>query len=691
MVRFSDWLDISSIFESIERESLADQALLESLDLIISHLNESLDDDDDDDTPEPEMGDENAEPIFDTTKGPSKTERLKAISEAIKAIKDNSIKQRALKIERLAAKKKMIDEDSLDSPDITEVIDDLVDLGYFRNKEAGDSVRKKIASRHEHYDDEDPAQKKLKKAAESEAAQAEKQLREKLSEAVSETDNDVLHNSSGNIDDAKKSLYENLVGLFGDRFDSVAARNQRHTGSGVGHQTYEADELASSLFVYFMERFSKRPMKDGKPQPWDSRPDQFLFPDEDSDEPYDHLLKYIHKAITHTASKERRKKAKAFNPAVRTASRNSGIHSSKDEKSKIIRSDLASDNLGFYKDYIDAASRRPLADRKAGEDIVQASNKDDKTRLGIMKAIEYEVNSHPSSLEFLSMDPSNIESTLSSYMNNFLKRGERSVTYASSLGGNDDDSSVDDILSRNMSHVQGSEDEKETSDAGFSSVAARDSSVAHDSPDMRLFSDFFMPYVVRSVKELASSNPQHAFALCIKFGISCTIRSKAKSIRGTPVNVPEIVTVTDPDTTNPQIDENFKKYLKHMLSDESKQSWAHWDHFGATDKKGQPTKILPENSFCRIIFDRLAAVSGVANNTTVSLIWGNMQETSPNTYRFNPHDFGANGTPTFKVDPNKPKLFGYDQSRIQEILLGTANSSGSISWLCNKVFDMIKF
>lgn len=729
MVHFSRWLQLESFMDSLDSEIAENSAFSRTVisilrlaerefgrDVILEndedeHENVELDD--------PFTGPDDAAPVFQEPESPaaepqetaprsdedSRVKTLRKMLNALRSMRNHAMMKRAESVKKMAEIQKRIkaieeekaaDEDEeyekkeLIADELKKAIPTLIDLGYVQ-----ESIREKLTKSHK------------------DMMEARGSLRSALKEASEETGNDTM-SMQKNPDELEKEFrkaeeeFVDATQKIYSGYIASVARGRRMSRDRIGHQHYQPEELANEMYIKMRKAVSTRRWSNGKLLPWskgvkdgeveDLGLDKILASKE-GEEDWKHIFAYFLTPLKGIATQMRRKGSSDMNPATV----DSGIHADKDNKAKQIRDDIRDGNLDLYVSYLKQAKSRPFARRSKGELLLnpKGMDKKDRLRLRIISAIEKEWHNNPSSKEVLSLEPDDVSDTLLQYIDNFLKRKEKKVIHASTLA-KDDGSSGDEAMinignktkragevADQMGHYIDSDDEFK---GGSSPDPADQRNAAQNSAQItQVLSRFFRPYIIKAIKTMPA---QEALAMCIKFGIKCAVIAKTKQIRHQPATVPESVQILEPDTIDAEFDRQIKGYLKDRFSSDGNLggfAWNTWDHSGAQDKKGRPTMILPPDSFCRIFFDKFATISGVTENDRISQIWSRIHETMPNSnrYEFNPDEFPPAWRPG-PLDPNKKYLFGYNGSRTQEIILGTANNSGSLSDLCGKVFDMIK-
>jgi hypothetical protein len=439
MVRFAEWVALESFMGELKRDVFLEYVVTDSLDAIFGYLERGLlNEQDEDEEPaeldDPFAGGDDAEPVeIDRDYVPDEAydekRELKRILDALRVLRNDAKRARAATVKKVKSLKEELDGadvDDLDSRSPLEALGDLVKLGYLSEDRA-----EKIRDAMTHSE----SQKRR--------SGAERELRGKIDAAAAETGNEHEPSSAAVANEAMGEMFEAMSKVYGRRFKNLAWSNQSRLGDGqVGHQTYEAEELASETMMKLLARFQKRQWDGGQLMPWEENDGLLKSGD------LEHLKKFIFLTIRNLGSTMRRKKNAVGNPASRAKLK--GQVTSQDEKARRIRNDLKSGELSYYEDYMRAARDNPLQDRKGdgpSSRFAVPSNNKDRVRLAIMRDIEYMVTWTPSSREEMSMDERLVRRTLEAYKSKFLRRGEGSVTYASSLGGKDDDSSVDDLLS----------------------------------------------------------------------------------------------------------------------------------------------------------------------------------------------------------------------------------------------------
>lgn len=542
MVRFAEWLVLESFMEEVRYDVLMESAVADSLDAIFGYLEEGLlrerDEDEDDDgpveLPDPFTGDEDASPVeIDADYAPEREDgggsdggsdserkekkRLKKILDALLVIRNEAKRERAnivSKVKELKDELEGSDPDDLDSRSPLDALGHLVELGYL-NEDRAQKIRLAMVN----------PESEVKRSA------AEKELNGKIAAAATETGND-YRPSSVSAQEAMGEMFRAMSMVYGRRLNNIARNNQNRIGDRIGHTTYEAEELANETIIRLLNRFKKRQWKDGKPMPWEEN-DEILRSGD-----LEHLKKYIFSAIRSVGSSMRRKKNSVGNPASRGKLR--GQVASKDAKSRRIRNDLKDDNLSFYLRYMAAAKERPLQARPADEEIVVPSDSEDKIRLAIMRDIEYMVTWTRVHRTEMSMDGDMVRRTLRTYMDNFLKRGEGSITYASTLAGNDDESSADELLSgAAFDHSAVSDDEFDPRSNNPMDAAVQ----GGEERDANNFSSMAgtIKKTIEDIAKSGSQGPSEAIALCLKLGIKFTF--VAEPSRSGPK--PKSIVVTD--------------------------------------------------------------------------------------------------------------------------------------------------
>jgi hypothetical protein len=502
MVRFSDWLAVESFVDSVDFATARKRAFVESMIDILGVINEALDDEEEaegEDAVEkddPFTGGEDAKPSHEVP-SKSKEEHLRDMLEALKLIRKSAMAQRAQKVNKIRELRAAHSSDMDDEADLADALPDLVDLGYVKPAEA-----KKIKEGI-NLPESDPKNKKAWEA-----------LEEKVAAASMEQGNgsmSMMQDDEAKIESSKKELYNAIISVYEDKLERIVARNQRFAGDGIGHQHYEESEIADEMFMYILSLVSQRRWQGGELLPWGGgqavvmddgakkkqrgQGIEEILKSSGDDKDLERMYAYFSSSVKSTATKIRRSAGSQLNPNSRGRVK-SDIHTNKDKKAKQINDDIKSGELGFYKEYLRKAKESPLDQRSADEELVVPSNSEDKTRLGIMKAIEYEYVNRPSSRELLSMGEDAIQKTLENYVSGFLRRREKSVTHASTLIG-DSDSSDDAVLSGVKAAFKKHDEPPEGSNPMDSADESQPTGVS------KLIFDFFMPHIVQSINEIS--------------------------------------------------------------------------------------------------------------------------------------------------------------------------------------------
>lgn len=547
MVRFAEWIALESFMGKVEKDVLLESVALESLETVFGYIRNGLrarrlaeaEGDEDDDGPaeidDPFSGSEDAAPVEEIESGEEEEERslsggdedgrralrerkrLKTILDSLIVIRNEAKRERAEKVKIIASMKKEIDEsdsDDLDSKSPLDALPYLVELGYL-GKERGERIRSMIL-----------------RGESKDRARAEAELSQKISAAATEEGNEYKP-SSVSAKAAMEDLSEAMMQVFRGRFATMARRNQSLMSGRLGHVDYEADELASETIIYLLSRFKKRQWKEGNLLPWDAN-DKIL---ESAD--LDHLKNYIFSAIKSMGSKMRVKKSSAMNP--KSARRMKRDVTSVDIKAKTIRRDMKDEEFSFYLNYLEEAKKRPLRDRRDDEEIMIASTKEDRIRLAIMKDIEYKVTWTRVPSGEMSMEPGMIKRTLRTYLDMFLRRKEGSVTYASTLAGDNDEASSDELLSgAAFDHSAESDDEFDPRGVNpmHAVAAGGEEEMANNFASMA----GTIKSAIENISRSGGQGPSEAMALCLKLGIKFTFTSELGRLG---LKKPKTLVVTD--------------------------------------------------------------------------------------------------------------------------------------------------
>lgn len=661
MARFAEWLVLESFLNGLETEMLMERAALETLSMVARAIRESEEDDEDDGSPavlaDPFAGDEDAKPIEQDPEvdrilqnpvkdaapageggysDPEKhSESLKKIASSLKVLRADAIRKRAEKVKEVAR--------LADSGADLEAVPVLAELGYFgktdgegqndtmrkMNYYLGGEFRKEVIAKSGGRLDQ-----KAKDAIKNKENEFHDKLMETLNSAANEDGNDPPEGrfpSQSEVNHANQDFMESLNKVLGNRFVSLAAKNQSRAGLGkgrVGHQQYEAEDLANDMALGLLKHFQTRKWKGSGEErmllPWTSNEDIL---ESDPRDLIAHLMK--------TAKNQTKKTMAKASPPPKFSVPNGSA------KASLIRKDLDNRDFGFYLAYIRAAQDRPLRsddpdgkDRDPNEEIVSAGDKRDRMRRSIMQDIEMEVvhNNTPG----MSLDPRYIKDTLETYLRTKLVPEYRQVVHASQIAG-EDESSEDEILS-GMSHSQHSDDEFDPRTANpMDSARTDDLDDGEDSespPDTArpVRQDQVVLNLFRQVVDELSAKggvyPARAFALCLKYGIKCHItKVQGRTKGGQPTTTVASVRVADDAAINIPQGTNF-------------------NFDSASNCTGQFTKI------------------GMAN-INVSRRWGFMPVT---------------GQPS-GLTPISPSQAG-------ELLAGNPSGIGAIPYLCQKLREM---
>lgn len=477
MVRFSDWLAVESFVDSVDFATAKKRAFVESMIEILGVLQES--DDDSGEPDDPFTGGEEAKPKWEDKELP-REEHLKRMLAALKEVRNHAMAERSEKVNKIRKLQADHASDMDEDADLADAIPYLVELGYVKPAEA----------------------KKIKEGinlpeSDSKNKKAWDALEEKVAVAAREQGNNAMSLQT-DLSDAKADLFEAIRNVYSDKLGYIVSRNARHVGGegAIGHQNYEVDDIVNEMFMYLIKMVSERKWEDGSLLPWgQGRKIEDILKSSGAAADLERMYAYFASAVKSTATKIRRGGATSLNPNSRGRVR-SDIHTNKDKKAKQINDDIKSGELGFYKEYLRKAKESPLDQRSADEELVVPSNSEDKTRLGIMKAIEYEYVNRPSSRELLSMGEDAIQKTLENYVSGFLRRREKSVTHASTLIG-DSDSSDDAVLSGVKAAFKKHDEPPESSNPMDSADESQPTGVS------KLIFDFFMPHIVQSINEIS--------------------------------------------------------------------------------------------------------------------------------------------------------------------------------------------
>lgn len=583
-----------------------------------------------------------------------------------------------------------------------------------------------------------------------ESNKAHQMLRQKINEAAAEQGNEVRGNYT--LDDFRKAQEElRCVALKLYHYNlqvKTAANKARLGNSKTGYRDFDDNDLFDEFFTNVINTTMKRKWDRGLLLPWGMSRlkrgsgknlgfEELLNTSSDPE----HLVNYLGSMINTTASQIRKKGSATNNPATQ-GEIESNIHKNGTRKSKIIKDDIEAykkwkgkkenaarsesellndpDNpLAFYISYLKkSAPPKPNSDPDLSPDIVDPSPSSepderdgdksmeerfreikaavegkDRLRLEIMYAIEYEHTSKHLAKEILSMSPSDIVKTLEGYRDSFLKAKERQSIMASQLVVKGEEESSDETLSR----IVRPKDSVGTNDDAYSG------GVRGGPPS--IFVNFFRPYILRAIKEIAARGEKatiRALLLCFKFQVPCSFDANSK---GEPINL----VVKEAEIVDSELDEKIKSYMfermasgagEHAilgdLSKKQKGGWSLWSHEGRTNRRGVPTRVIDQNSFCRIFFDTLFG-GKFDNLERMSLVLSEIPETSRivsasgksveiKHYEFDPRMFSSSWITTGK----KNSLKSQKKTVIGDIFNGDKNLRGALSELCDKVFhDMI--
>lgn len=534
MFRFAEWMALESLMEEVKRDIFLECVVTDSLDAIFGYLERGLlneqgeEEEEEEESAEldnPFSGGEDAKPVYvDRDYVPDEAydekRELGRILNSLRVVRNDAKRERAEMVGRIKDLKKELDDadvDDLDSRSPLEALSDLVKLGYLKEHRAEKIKDAMIHSKS----------KKRRLGAENE-------LRGKIAEAAVETGNEHEPSSASVAKKAIDEMFDAIKKVYGRRFKNLAWSNQSRVGEDqIGHQTYEEDELASETMIKLLGRFKKRQWNGNQLAPWEEN-DGILKSGE-----LEHLRNFIFLTVRNLGSNMRKKKNSVGNPASRMKLK--GQVASKDEKARIIKDDLEKGEISYYEEYMKAAKNNPLQDRIEGGPPLEfafPANKKDSVRLAIMRDIEYMVTWTPSSREEMSMDEGSVRRTLEAYKSKFLKRSEGSLTYASTLGGKDDDSSMDNLLSG--ADARGMAQENPLSSAATDTSAGNMTNLA---PISGAIKD-----AIEKIARSSEFGPSEAMALCIKLGIGFRFTSNGKIGRNEPK--PTTLTVTDMSRMN---------------------------------------------------------------------------------------------------------------------------------------------
>jgi len=490
-------------------------------------------------------------------------------------------------------------------------------------------------------------------------------------------------------------------------------------------KSFEQDELFNDFYIELVEKAKKRrKTRDGSFLPWTSEKGDAFDSALNDDEGETHLDRYLQSMIKTKSSQIRQKRGTSLNPRSAMDSvpnrHRKRIILAKDLKLYQIDSSAKDsslvpneDALRFYKEHM------PIVDESSEDDldVVKSSlEKDDVIRLQILQDIKYHSDNSTRARDYgISMNPDKLYDSLSGYFTYILNsKRERAAIFASQLA-KDDGSSDDAVASMskavgNVRRERPGEDsdsmdvtnpDSQDSDSGLSS---RSFSAAQTiaSGGLTIMQKFFRPYIIRSIRKLASGGLDRSIVqsvlLCIKYEIPCSFTFENGEIK--EVSIDELESIDE------DFDQKIKEYLFEKLGQDSGSfmpsfGWKSWSDEGHVDKEGRAMdmkKTLRKDSFCSMFFNSISTSSVVQYK--IPDILTHLPETSSGgkkIFRFNPNEFPSSWNP-----PDPPKYNSltkvdkgqvvpiYKHASIGEYLTGNPRAKrGAVSYLCDMVFEMI--
>ena len=560
--------------------------------------------------------------------------------------------------------------------------------------------------------------------------------------AAQETGNDVVISDKDDLSKARADFVCAAKSVYGRKIRKLTRENERRTGGVVGDMAFEDDDLFNDFFLKVEDMASRRKwstksLGDGASarktlSPWGEgssfedilskrkstrrRVNKGRKSDDEKkpESEHDHLRKYFYWMLKTTASGTRKKRGSTNNPV--SGDKVAEIHNDKHRKAGILSDDLAlyiawkdearppnanqtPNPLQFYLDYLDEDKR---------DNLQKTANGEDAKRLKIMQGIEYEFMTSPSTRSFLSLNPEDIEKTLTGYLNNFLRESERRSTFSSELVSPEGGSSEEALssMARNVLDMDRSNDDPDSELSAKSMSGATE--IAQGSV---VLTRFFRPYVIRGIKAIAARGGDSivkAIFLCFRFQVPCSFQSDtAGGIHG--------LVVGESENLDADLDSRIKSYLFEKLGGPGRSpfeagkdgEWSWWGDEDHMDDQGNPNprqKTLRKDSFCSMFFRTLHA----SELTTVSM--SSMLSELPETereipdgrggssktrhYEYDPAKFTTDWRPTGRMNSLAKedrktglKVHKYGKASVGEILNGNPQMKrGALADLCDLIF-----
>lgn len=616
-MNFSDWISLESYIDSIFGELAKKRALAETFSLVFGLLDEL--------------------PLREGSE--SESERngdLRTILRSLRTIRNASIKKRAENVEFLKKvheeiKKAERDENYVSKLDVDDAIPVLVKMGYIK-KDQVESM------------EIDEIEKEIERASK-------------------ETGNDAISLKDGESEKASEELAEAMMKVYSRKLNNLAwaKGNQQRVGDKVGHQFYSPEDLMSEMYAKIMKMVSKRKWSKGKLLDWGQGSKIHDMIDSEGDFDPDHMYAYFAKMANTSASSMRISIGRSLDPSSRGIVA-SDIHSNKESKASIINKDIksmdfSSDNI--YRRYLKEISDTPFGTRSPEENIISHDNEDDRLRVNIMKAIEYEYETRPSSRSYLSLDPEKIKETLENYLTYYLKNKEKRAIHASTLMG-DNESSDDEILSGVQAAFHHSDDDVASSPSDPWNTNAAISS-RQTSNAQKIIFDFFKPYMAEAINEISAESivtakgnagANEALALCIKFNIPCSVSTmvweKVNKLTGEIERevIPKHVMA---QKTTPNLSQEIKDYFQSMIGEKKSWSWG---------------------DFCKEAFNKYGL-----DGRRISALWSTYPTYVDNQGR---------------TDPKGEKLSPRGYTSMDAYIYGArGRTEGALSKMCRKMQEMM--
>lgn len=346
---------------------------------------------------------------------------------------------------------------------------------------------------------------------------SDSRLGELLSAAVEEKGNELPSGVSkeeikSKIDEQKKIFFEILNYKFKLKSIKMASVSSGYVDGKRGYANFP-EEILNNFMLRYYDSFAKRqwyrptakaPGHVGDwTMPFGTERGKLAssVADLEDDSTSGHVLNYSISAMGSETYKSEREKRTHLPPTSIRGSSDPFLEKI-DDKKRLIKKDIESNNLDFYLQYLKDSSQYE-GKTLAGKDAL---------RLQIIQHIEYLRSKMPS---ILSLDPQKIIDTLKNYVRYGLKSSDRRVTFLGTLSNRDKDeegsfeASDDDSMKPRKVRRQ------------FGSVGG-----AQGAQQRTLFYDSLKS----AFEQLKTSDPMSAFAMCIAWQLDCQIDPTGKHV-----------------------------------------------------------------------------------------------------------------------------------------------------------------